>query len=68
MEETVVVKGNLERGTEKALLLVVDKDEQWVPKSQIIKCSVDINFIGKVEFKDVKLEVTQWIAEQKGWV
>lgn len=47
--------------TEKALLVVIKKDEFWIPKSQIGPDS-------EVTEKDDKgtLEITEWIAEQKG--
>lgn len=46
-----------------AILVVIEGDEYWIPKSQILG---DSEVQG--EGDDGELIVTQWIAEQKGLV
>lgn len=57
--EDVVCK----HATQKALLVEVDGDEVWVPQSQI----TDDSEVWK-EGDTGTLVVTEWIAEQKGWL
>jgi hypothetical protein len=46
---------SIQKITDKAVLLVVDGDEQWIPKSQIIEINKNI------------VELTHFIANQIGW-
>lgn len=63
-DETVSFKGVVcKKATEKALLCVVEGKDEWVPKSQISDDS-EVN----AEDDEGTLVVSQWIAEQKGWV
>ena len=48
--------------TEKAILAIIDDEEIWLPKSQI-------EYDTDLELDQVKVvEVTEWIAEQKGLI
>lgn len=50
--------------TEKAILVDLDGDEVWIPKSQ---CSWPA---GKPEFREdvAELEVEDWFAQKQGWL
>jgi hypothetical protein len=51
------------RASEKAVLVEIDKKEYWIPKSQIVDTTFDENS----EPGDIgEIEMTGWIAEQKG--
>jgi hypothetical protein len=47
--------------TEAALLVVIDGDDYWIPKSQLHEESEV-----KGEGDEGQLAITRWIAEQKG--
>jgi hypothetical protein len=47
--------------SENALLLEIDGDQHWIPKSQISEPGT----YAKGD-KDVTVSVTEWIAKQKG--
>lgn len=49
--------------TTKACLCVIDGEEHWIPKSQIVEESEVYE-----EGQEGVLVLTQWIAEQKGLV
>lgn len=49
--------------TDKALCCLVEGESHWIPKSQVH----DNSEVYKKGHKG-RLVVTQWIAEQKGWV
>ena len=58
--ETVAVKGyNIERTSEKAILISRDNREYWIPKSQIV------GFTGDPEMPDT-IVIPKWLAEKKG--
>lgn len=46
-----------------AILVLFDGEEHWIPKSQI-----DPESEVQGEGDDGELIVTQWLAEQRGWV
>jgi hypothetical protein len=41
-----------------AYLLIVDGEEIWIPKSQIIA----------IDKRDMQAEIPLWLAEKKGWI
>jgi hypothetical protein len=41
-----------------AYLLIVDGEEIWIPKSQIIA----------IDKRDMQAEISLWLAEKKGWI
>ena len=48
--------------TDKAILVIIDDDEIWLPKSQI-------TYDTEIDLNDVKVvEASEWIAEQKGLI
>ena len=47
-----------DRETEKAHLIVIDGVEHWIPKSQT----------DRVYYKTKKIYISEWIAEQKGFI
>lgn len=49
------------RGTDKALLCLIDGEEVWIPQSQITDDSEVYEPGG-----EGKLVITQWLATQKG--
>lgn len=51
------------RETDKAILVVLDKDQIWIPKSQI----TDDSNVWK-EGQEGDLYVSEWFAEQRGWI
>ena len=51
----------IRRETAKAFLLVVDGDEYWIPKSQMR--DPDQHLEGDT---DCEVEMTEWIAREKG--
>ena len=62
MAETEVVKiegYNIERATEKAILISRDNREYWIPKSQIVAHS------GNDEMPD-SIVIPKWLADKKG--
>jgi len=58
----VTVEGWIKHTTDKAILLEVDGEETWLPKSQIPDQDWDHLFDEKVT-----VEVPFWLAKQKGW-
>ncbi len=61
---TVTIEGvRCTRASSKAILVVVDGAEHWIPQSQIHDDS-EVYQLGD----EGKLVITQWIAEQKGLV
>jgi len=44
--------------TPLAYLFIVDGDEVWIPKSQIIA----------IDKRDMQAEIPLWLAEKKGWI
>jgi hypothetical protein len=58
-----VVADEVLKETERSFLLLIDGEEIWIPKSQVNNPDV----IGQGEL-DVEIEVTEWIARQKGIV
>ena len=51
------------RATDKALLVVIEGDEFWIPQSQIHE---DSEVFDDGEHSTGVLVVTEWIAQQKG--
>ena len=58
-DETVWFDVEEVRETEKAYLFNIEGDEMWVPKSQVRGRKKD-------DGKIVRVELTSWIASQKG--
>mgnify|MGYP001605071654 FL=1 len=56
--EDVVVK----RETDKAILVVVEGEEHWIPKGQID----DDSEVWSQKNGEGRLVISRWIAEQKG--
>jgi len=54
---------SVKKETDKAILVVLDGDDVWIPKSQI----VDDSDVWKAD-QEGDLYVTEWFAEQKGWL
>jgi len=52
----------MRRETKLAILYETDEGEIWFPKSQVGAHATD------KDGKHIRLEVTQWIAEQKGLI
>jgi len=48
--------------TERALLCVIEDEEVWIPRSQIVE--------GDIEEKGDtgSVVITAWLAEQRGWL
>ena len=64
MAETEVVKVegyNIERTSEKAILISRDNREYWIPKSQIV------GFMGNPEMPD-SIIIPRWLAGKKGLI
>ena len=60
--ETVKIEGyNIERTSEKAILISRDNREYWIPKSQIV------GFMGDPEMPD-SIVIPRWLADKKGLV
>ena len=59
-QETVILDGKLKRTSDKAVCVSLEGNDVWFPRSQIIDISTE------EEGDEVTLEVTQWIADQKG--
>ena len=60
--ETVEVKDyNIERTSEKAILISRDNREYWIPKSQII------DYSGSEEMPDTVI-IPGWLADKKGLI
>ena len=60
--ETVKIEGyNIERTSEKAILISRDNREYWIPKSQIT------GFRGDPEMSDSFI-IPKWLAEKKGLI
>lgn len=63
-QETVSLKNvTALRGTDKALLCLIDGEEVWIPTSQIHDNS-EVYEVGD----DGVLVITHWLATQKGFV
>lgn len=61
-KEKVWIQGALaKKETDKALLVEIDGDEHWIPKSQI-----DDDSEVYQEGDEGELVVSMWLAEQKG--
>jgi hypothetical protein len=61
---SVTVKGYFQVATERAVLIEVDGEEMWFPFSQITDDSMIDDMIERDDY--VEIEVSDWIAEQKG--
>lgn len=48
--------------TDKALLVIIDGQEHWIPRSQIVDSESDVLAVGD----SGTLAITDWIAKQKG--
>ena len=58
--ETVKIEDyNIERTSDKAILITKDNREYWIPKSQIT------GFMGDPEMPDT-IVIPKWLAEKKG--
>ncbi len=58
--DTTVVSGTLRRETDRAILLEVDVDEHWLPKSQI-------DWTEDAEpGEEIDVEVPEWLADERG--
>jgi hypothetical protein len=63
MEKTYGVDVKIKYVSDKAVLVITDKDEEiWLPKSQII-CEEDFE-----ADKDVKITLPEWLAIEKDLV
>lgn len=51
------------RETGAAILCVIKGKEEWIPKSQVH----DDSFVFRVGHEG-KLVVTEWLAEERGWI
>lgn len=60
----VGLEGEVRAVTDKAILVEIDGDEEWIPKSQIIDCDEDVD--GIIEGDFVKFSIPGWLAEAKG--
>ncbi len=54
------------RATEKALLCLIDTEEVWIPKSQIVADESEVS--DDSDNSTGKLVVSQWIAREKNLV
>ena len=63
--EPVEIEGIVKAVTDKAVLLTLDDDtEEWIPKSQIEDCDVDVDDLEKGD--KIRIEIPAWLAEEKG--
>lgn len=62
-EELFTCDAVCKRATPKALLVEIDGDEHWIPKSQIHD---DSEVYDADENSEGTLVITEWIAKQKG--
>ena len=60
---SVTIQGDYVLHTDKAVLLNIDGEEIWLPNSQIEECEP---FDTLTEGESTTLEISDWIAEQKG--
>lgn len=66
-DETFEIDVTVKAATTKALLVILeDRSEEWVPKSQI-QAHGDITAHAKKDDSGTMI-VSEWIARQKGWV
>jgi hypothetical protein len=61
-EQFEVDVDDVKAATNKALLCVVDGDEEWIPRSQIL--DGDIEEVGD----SGSMIITAWLAREKGWL
>jgi len=55
--------------TNKAILIEVDGEREWLPMSQISDASVDLNDIPALDRGDpLTITIPEWLAEEKGLV
>ena len=55
--------------TDKAILIEVDGEREWLPMSQISDASVDLNDIPALDRGDpLTITIPEWLAEEKGLV
>lgn len=52
--------------TERAILVEVDGDRDWVPKSQISDSSVDLDDLERGDM--VTITIPEWLAEEKEFI
>jgi len=50
--------------TDKAILVEIDGDKEWIPRSQIYDASVDLDELEKGD--PVTITIPEWLAEEKG--
>ena len=50
--------------TDKAVLVEIDGDKEWIPISQIRDASVDLDELEKGD--PVTITIPEWLAEEKG--
>lgn len=63
-ETTVTIECALLHQTAKAVLVEDEGKEIWIPKSQIVDGLPDVFGRGEIAY----LEITEWIAKEKGWI
>jgi len=51
------------RSSDRAILIEVDGEQDWIPKSQIIDASVDLDDLEKGD--PVTITIPEWLAEEK---
>lgn len=50
--------------TDKAILVEIDGDKEWIPISQIRDASVDLDDLEKGD--PLTITIPEWLAEEKG--
>lgn len=61
-DEFEVEVDDVKAATDKAVLCVIDGEDEWIPRSQII--DGDVGYVGD----SGSMIIPEWLAREKGWL
>lgn len=60
-EDWTIIKGQLKAETDLAILVDVNDEKVWLPKSKIEYDDFDIG-------EEIEIEIPEWLADEKGLI